>query len=145
MIAFGWYGGKYSHLGWLLPLLPRTSHYCDPPYPHESRGDCKADTFEMSNEQHENLAEKLHMAKGKVAISGYKCPLMDQLYRDWKYIEGPSRVCHSVKTPRKEVLWVNYEIQAEEMWFGNDHSENSRVGRAFTCYRLILFSDTSWH
>ena len=21
-IAFGWYGGKYSHLNWLLPLLP---------------------------------------------------------------------------------------------------------------------------
>ncbi len=21
-IAFGWYGGKYSHLDWLLPLLP---------------------------------------------------------------------------------------------------------------------------
>lgn len=21
-IAFGWYGGKYSHLEWLLPLLP---------------------------------------------------------------------------------------------------------------------------
>lgn len=22
-IAFGWYGGKYSHLDWLLPLLPK--------------------------------------------------------------------------------------------------------------------------
>ena len=22
-IAFGWYGGKFSHLNWLLPLLPR--------------------------------------------------------------------------------------------------------------------------
>ena len=21
LIAFGWYGGKYSHLGWLLKLL----------------------------------------------------------------------------------------------------------------------------
>jgi len=21
-IAFGWYGGKFSHLDWLLPLLP---------------------------------------------------------------------------------------------------------------------------
>ncbi len=28
-IAFGWYGGKYSHLDWLLPLLPATRHYCD--------------------------------------------------------------------------------------------------------------------
>ncbi len=29
-IAFGWYGGKYSHLDWLLPLLPATVHYCEP-------------------------------------------------------------------------------------------------------------------
>lgn len=29
-IAFGWYGGKYSHLDWLLPLLPHTQHYCEP-------------------------------------------------------------------------------------------------------------------
>jgi DNA adenine methylase len=29
-IAFGWYGGKYSHLGWLLPLLPQAPHYCEP-------------------------------------------------------------------------------------------------------------------
>lgn len=29
-IAFGWYGGKFSHLDWLLPLLPNTSAYCEP-------------------------------------------------------------------------------------------------------------------
>lgn len=30
LIAFGWYGGKFSHLDWLLPLLPETFHYCEP-------------------------------------------------------------------------------------------------------------------
>ena len=30
IIAFGWYGGKYSHLDWLLPLLPTCKHYCEP-------------------------------------------------------------------------------------------------------------------
>lgn len=31
-IAFGYYGGKYSHLEWLLPLLPVNgiTHYCEP-------------------------------------------------------------------------------------------------------------------
>ena len=29
-IVFGWYGGKYSHLDWLLPLLVKTTHYCEP-------------------------------------------------------------------------------------------------------------------
>ncbi len=30
VIAFGWYGGKYSHLDWLLPNLPPCHHYCEP-------------------------------------------------------------------------------------------------------------------
>lgn len=29
-IAFGWYGGKFSHLDWLLPLLPVSRQYCEP-------------------------------------------------------------------------------------------------------------------
>jgi DNA adenine methylase len=29
-IAFGWYGGKFNHLEWLLPLLPEAHHYCEP-------------------------------------------------------------------------------------------------------------------
>src|SRR5436309_9037746 len=31
MIAFGYYGGKFSHLDFLLPLLPTNfTHYCEP-------------------------------------------------------------------------------------------------------------------
>src|SRR2546428_5997323 len=31
MIAFGYYGGKFSHLDFILPLLPSCySHYCEP-------------------------------------------------------------------------------------------------------------------
>lgn len=29
-IVFGWYGGKFNHLDWLLPLLPAAHHYCEP-------------------------------------------------------------------------------------------------------------------
>ena len=30
-LAFGWYGGKFSHLNWLLPLLEiPCHHYCEP-------------------------------------------------------------------------------------------------------------------
>src|SRR5262249_7585673 len=29
-IVFGWYGGKFNHLDWLLPLLPDAHHYCEP-------------------------------------------------------------------------------------------------------------------
>src|SRR6266481_1015463 len=30
LILFGYYGGKFSHLDWLLPLLPACHHYCEP-------------------------------------------------------------------------------------------------------------------
>ena len=30
LIAFGWYGGKFSHLDFILPLIPQDSkHFCD--------------------------------------------------------------------------------------------------------------------
>ena len=85
-----------------------TLFYCDPPYPHESRGDRKAYGFEMTDDQHVQLAGVLAKAKGKVAISGYHCDLMDRLYKGWRCIDAPPKTCHSVKQLRVEVLWVNY-------------------------------------
>lgn len=87
-----------------------TLFYCDPPYPHESRGDSNAYANEMTDDQHRELAELLHSVRGKVALSSYKCFLMEQLYSDWQCVEAEEKVIHSVKSTRKEVLWVNYEI-----------------------------------
>ena len=52
LIAFGWYGGKFSHLDFILPHIPKdASHFCDvfggsaavmlnlPPYPAETYND----------------------------------------------------------------------------------------------------------
>ncbi len=89
---------------------PDTLFYLDPPYPHESRGDSKAYGYEMTDAEHEELAESLRHAKGKVAISGYHCALMDRLYGAWSYVEGPVKKVHSVKDYRQEVLWVNFEL-----------------------------------
>ncbi|MBZ5504881.1 MAG: DNA adenine methylase [Acidobacteriia bacterium] len=86
----------------------RTLFYCDPPYPHEARGDSKAYGFEMTNEEHRRLADVLKTAKGKAAISGYRCPLMDKLYSTWRRIDAPAKKCHSVKQTRAEALWLNY-------------------------------------
>ena len=30
VIPFGWYGGKFSHLDWILPLISEAHHYCEP-------------------------------------------------------------------------------------------------------------------
>ena len=87
-----------------------TLFYCDPPYPHESRGDANAYKHEMINEEHEELASILHSVKGKVAVSGYNCTLMEELYKNFHRIDAPERVCHSVKQKRRESLWINYDI-----------------------------------
>ena len=65
-----------------------TLFYCDPPYPHESRGDSKAYRYELTDEQHVELARVLHTVKGKVALSGYHCALLDNLYADWNVCEA---------------------------------------------------------
>lgn len=85
-----------------------TLFYCDPPYPHASRGDSKAYAFEMSDSEHHDLANCLHAVKGRVAVSGYRCDLMDSLYDDWDCIEAPPKRCHSVKQIRREALWRNF-------------------------------------
>lgn len=89
---------------------PDTLFYCDPPYPHESRGDSKAYSFEMTDDEHIRLARVLHEIQGKVAISGYRCNLMDELYGDWRRVDADPSLCHSVKGERQESLWVNYEL-----------------------------------
>jgi DNA adenine methylase len=93
---------------------PDTLFYCDPPYPHECRGDVAAYGYEMNDLQHEELAKALHKVKGKVAISSYRCNLMNRLYSDWKCMEAPEKKCHSVKKMRKEALWINYEISSSK-------------------------------
>ena len=94
-----------------------TLFYCDPPYPHDSRGDKNAYGYELSDEDHIRLSEVLHSVRGKVALSGYESDLLNTLYYDWDYIEGPTKKIHSVKQDRTEILWVNYDPESVvESW-----------------------------
>ena len=90
---------------------PGTLFYCDPPYVHVTRGDDKAYGYEMTNAEHEALAETLNAAQGMVAISNYDCELMDRLYPAPKWTKHFSleRTIHSTKGKRMEVLWTNYD------------------------------------
>lgn len=100
-----------------------TLFYCDPPYPHDSRGDANAYGYEMTDTQHQQLSEVLKSVKGKVALSGYHCDLLDKLYKDWDCIEAPSKQCLSVKQPRTEVLWINYDVPKDTIkWLNQQES-----------------------
>ncbi len=87
-----------------------TLFYCDPPYLHETRGDSRAYAYEMSNEQHAELADALNAAKGLVALSNYDCPLMEKLYpaRRWRKLHF-EKTNHSTKDLRTETVWLNYD------------------------------------
>jgi len=85
-----------------------TLFYCDPPYVHDSRGDSKAYSHEMTDYQHWEFARKLHGIRGRAAVSGYQGSLYDSLFGDWRSIKAPVKQCHSIKKERQEVLWVNY-------------------------------------
>jgi DNA adenine methylase len=90
---------------------PGTLFYCDPPYVHDTRGDANAYKYEMTDEQHAELAAALNTIKGNAAVSNYDCALMDRLYpapRWRKYRNGP-RTNHATKGQRVEVLWTNYD------------------------------------
>ncbi|WP_353477884.1 DNA adenine methylase [Parasutterella secunda] len=92
-----------------------TLFYCDPPYIHSTRGDSNAYGFEMSDDDHAELAKVLNSVKGKVAFSNYDCELLDDLYPStkWQKILGPVKTIHSTKGTRQECLWINYESSEE--------------------------------
>ena len=94
---------------------PTTFFYCDPPYPHESRGDGKAYGYELTDSEHKQLADALHGVQGKVAISGYRCDLMDTYYRDFYRIDAAPKRCHSSKKLRQEALWINYYTRCDQL------------------------------
>lgn len=95
---------------------PETLFYCDPPYLLErKRNDYYAHGFSMKD--HENLAGLLNRVKGKVCLSYYSHPFVDQYYQNWRKDEK-TVPCHSFgitktkkvehRPKRTELLLMNY-------------------------------------
>lgn len=96
---------------------PETLHYVDPPYVHATRTFKRTRaktvyTHELTNADHEALADGLKKLSGMVIISGYRCELYDQLYAEWER--------HEIKAfadgarPRIECLWLNQAAAAQQ-------------------------------
>lgn len=85
-----------------------TVFYVDPPYVHSARGDSVAYGYEMTDEDHENLAHVLQAVRGRVVLSGYRTSLYDHLYANWRRVDAEERNCHSVRKPRRESAWLNF-------------------------------------
>jgi DNA adenine methylase len=87
-----------------------TLFYLDPPYVHETRGDTKAYKFEMTDDQHRELADALNSAKGKIAVSNYYCELYKNLFPEGRWHKFSIETTnHATKDRRTECLWCNYD------------------------------------
>jgi DNA adenine methylase len=93
----------------------RTLFFVDPPYVHDTRGKHKSKkgkgalrhryNYEMTDDDHRELAETLHSVKGMVILCGYPSPLYRELYADWQCIHLPAYGDGAKQTI--ECLWLN--------------------------------------
>ena len=93
----------------------KTLHYVDPPYVSTTRDKGSDYVYEMSEQDHVNLAEFLHTLKGHVVLSGYRCDLYDHLYQKWQRVDR--KAFADGASPRVESLWVSHELNQKEIHF----------------------------
>lgn len=86
----------------------RTLHYADPPYLEETRACLRGYNFEMTDDDHEELADELHSLRGPVILSGYRSRLYDRLYRRWRRVER--RALTDGAHERIECLWLSPNV-----------------------------------
>jgi DNA adenine methylase len=87
---------------------PNALHYVDPPYVHATRVRVDAGRgyrHEMTDDDHRVLASLLNRVVGAVVLSGYPCPLYDELYGTWERIEKTGPFADGARE-RTEVLWL---------------------------------------
>ncbi len=90
--------------------------YVDPPYVLATRGrrwgtETNAYQHEMTDAEHERLAEVLHGARGMVALSGYPSALYDRLYAGWTVV--CRRAYTNARAWKTECLWLSPRATTE--------------------------------
>jgi DNA adenine methylase len=99
---------------------PATLFYADPPYVQTTRSSMRwpsdndrAYAHDMSDHDHRALAELLHQVNGMVVLSGYACPLYDEIYGDWARTSTAALADGAI--PREETLWFNPACAAAQV------------------------------
>lgn len=89
---------------------PATLFYLDPPYVHSTRtgktGNSGSNGYlhEMTDEDHDELLQRVLRAAGMVVISGYPCDMYDEALVTW---ERHQRSAVAQGAMRTEVVWLN--------------------------------------
>jgi len=125
LIPFGWYGGKYSHLDWLLPLLPDCHHYCEPfagsgavllnrdPSPVETFNDLDGEVvnfFRVLREEKEQLVEAIGLtpfAREEFALACEISPDLPPLERARRFYVRARQVRTGLAQTATVGRWAN--------------------------------------
>ena len=92
--------------------------YCDPPYPPETRSSGDDYVFEMSVDDHREMASTLRACEADVAVSSYSSELYHELFVEhgWSRVDGEEKGLASSddgSRSKTESLYVNYEVTDE--------------------------------
>jgi DNA adenine methylase len=98
----------------------QTLFYVDPPYLFSTRDAGTDYRYEMTDQEHITLAEKLKQVKGSVIVSGYHSDLYNELYKGWTVREKKTYSGGDKTIPRTEVLWMKGANTDMEL-FGGDY------------------------
>lgn len=91
----------------------KTIFYLDPPYEKNTRREKKAyGKFELSEDKHREIVEKLLMLEGQAIVSGYNNDIYNNLLQyGWKKEEFNLKTSTTIGSEnngqRKEVIWYN--------------------------------------
>lgn len=91
-----------------------TLFYVDPPYiDREKRYKLTAEDQKNPMQLHYDLAELLNKVQGKVVLSYYEHPLLDELYSSWQKekFKAVRQVVNGHNNTSEEMLLMNYEIK----------------------------------
>lgn len=115
---------------------PDTVVYVDPPYPFQTRTGREYGyedyRCEMgADDEHRRLAATLHATSAAVVLSGYPCPLYDELFDGWWHVDFAQRVHSSdartqTRGPRTERVWCNRDLQDGRLFSVHEGSNHAR-------------------
>ena len=128
LIAFGWYGGKFSHLSWLLPLLPQSEHYCEPfggsaavllnryPSPIETYNDLDGEVvnfFKVLRDQRDKLIEAIGLtpfSREEFSIACTLDPELEPLERARRFYVRARQVRTGLAQKASIGRWANCKL-----------------------------------
>ena len=104
---------RLEHLDWQTLFrkydAPSTFWLCDPPYHPATLSRGGLYTHLLTIQEHERLLRTLRTAKGYVMLCGYDHPLYTSYLFFWRQVRFNARATMGKSTPRREVIWLNYD------------------------------------